>query len=123
VVLGLPTKYRNRYFATHHLLNFSLSLDVESVQILSMFLVRNEPSLSFQLVFDIMIPFAVGYFDYPRRTGTENLAKKLDISMSTLSEVLRAAQRRIFAEYFRAAYSVSNNAGTDRSRPPGHLRI
>jgi len=71
----------------------------------------------------IRVAFSSGYFDYPRRTGTGNLAKKLNISVSTLSEVLRAAQRRILAEYFRAAYSVSNNAGTDRSRAADHLRI
>ncbi|MCW4033348.1 MAG: helix-turn-helix domain-containing protein [Candidatus Bathyarchaeota archaeon] len=42
-----------------------------------------------------------GYFDYPKRIDSLKLAKKLGISISTLSEVLRAAQRRIFAEYLR----------------------
>lgn len=52
-------KKRVRYPVTHHLLDLSFSLDVESVQVLSMLLVRDEPLLSFQLVFDIVIPFAV----------------------------------------------------------------
>jgi len=56
----------------------------------------------------IRVAFSSGYFDYPRRTDSENLAKKLDISASTLSEVLRAAQRRILAQYLRATSSVSN---------------
>ena len=42
-----------------------------------------------------------GYFDYPKRINSVKLAKKLGISISTLSEVLRAAQRRIFSEYLR----------------------
>jgi predicted DNA binding protein len=46
--------------------------------------------------------FEVGYFNYPRRMDTLNLAKDLGISISTLSEVIRAAQRRIIAEYIRA---------------------
>lgn len=71
----------------------------------------------------IRVAFSWGYFDYPRRTGTEKLAKKLGISVSTLSEVLRAAQRRILAQYLRAASSVSNHAGTDRNRAADHLRI
>lgn len=40
-----------------------------------------------------------GYFDYPRRIDSEELAEKLGISVSTLSEVMRAAQRRIFTQY------------------------
>ncbi len=46
--------------------------------------------------------FAAGYFDYPRKTGSAELAAELGISGSTLSEVLRAAQRRILAEHLRA---------------------
>lgn len=42
-----------------------------------------------------------GFFDYPRKTDSEELAEKLGISVSTLSEILRAAQRRIFAEYLQ----------------------
>ncbi len=45
--------------------------------------------------------FSYGYFDYPKRINSLKLAKKLGISISTLSEVLRAAQRRIFAKYLR----------------------
>ena len=49
----------------------------------------------------IRIAFVSGYFDYPRRMGSSTLASKIGISASTLSEILRAAQRRIFAEYLR----------------------
>ncbi len=49
----------------------------------------------------IQAAFSSGYFDFPRRTGSPKLAKQLGISISTLSEVMRAAQRRIFAEYLK----------------------
>lgn len=50
----------------------------------------------------IRTAFASGYFDYPRRSGSSKVASKLGISVSTLSEVMRAAQRRIFSEYLRS---------------------
>ncbi len=50
----------------------------------------------------IRVAFSSGYFDYPKRMGSSKLANKLGISVSTLSEVMRAAQRRIFAEYLRS---------------------
>ena len=42
-----------------------------------------------------------GFFDFPRRTDSEALARDLGIAVSTLSEILRAAERRIFSEYMR----------------------
>lgn len=49
----------------------------------------------------IRVAFESGYFDFPRRVSSLKLAKKLAVSESTLSEVMRAAQRRIFAEYLQ----------------------
>jgi predicted DNA binding protein len=50
----------------------------------------------------IRVAFEAGYFDFPRRIDSSDLAKKLGISGSTLSEILRAAERRVFSEYLRA---------------------
>ena len=50
----------------------------------------------------IRTAFSLGYFDYPKKTGSAKLANKLGISVSTLSEIMRAAQRRILAEYLRS---------------------
>ncbi len=50
----------------------------------------------------IQMAFASGYFDFPRKIGSQKLATKLGVSLSTLSEVMRAAQRRIFSEYLKA---------------------
>ncbi len=49
----------------------------------------------------IQVAFASGYFDFPRKIGSKKLATKLGVSLSTLSEVMRAAQRRIFSEYLK----------------------
>ncbi|NIM45349.1 MAG: hypothetical protein GTO54_06940, partial [Nitrososphaeria archaeon] len=37
-----------------------------------------------------------------RRKDSVKLAKELGISISTFSEILRAAERRVFSEYLRA---------------------
>lgn len=50
----------------------------------------------------IRVAFSSGYFDYPKKTGSLKLADRLGISVSTLSEIMRAAQRRILAEYLRS---------------------
>ena len=50
----------------------------------------------------IRTAFSSGYFEYPKRTGSTKLAGSLGISVSTLSEIMRAAQRRILAEYLRS---------------------
>jgi len=41
-----------------------------------------------------------GFFDYPRKIGTQELAVKLRISPSTLSEILRRGTRRLLKHYF-----------------------
>ena len=50
----------------------------------------------------VRVGLALGFFDFPRKIGTEDLARKLGISVSTLSEIMRATQRRIFSEYCRS---------------------
>jgi len=42
-----------------------------------------------------------GFFDYPRRIDTEELAAKLGISPSTLSEITRRGMRRLLENYFK----------------------
>ena len=50
----------------------------------------------------VQVALASGFFDFPRKMGSVELAKKLGISVSTLSEIMRATQRRIFSEYLRS---------------------
>ncbi len=46
------------------------------------------------------VAYDLGYFDYPKRTSLEALAGKLGLSMGTLSEILRRAEKNILAAYF-----------------------
>jgi len=50
----------------------------------------------------ISTAFSLGYFEYPKRIGSSKLASEFGISVSTLSEIMRAAKRRILAEYLRS---------------------
>ncbi len=42
-----------------------------------------------------------GFFDYPRKIDTVELAAKLEISPSTLSEITRRGMRRLLESYFK----------------------
>lgn len=44
----------------------------------------------------------MGYFDFPRRTGLQKLAKTLKVSPASLSETLRSAERKILRDYIFA---------------------
>ena len=50
--------------------------------------------------YGLQIAFERGYFDYPKRISLRDLAAMFDISISTLSEMLRKGQRKIMEEYF-----------------------
>ncbi len=43
-----------------------------------------------------------GFFDYPRKIDTTELAAKLGISPSTLSEITRRGMRRLLESYFKS---------------------
>ena len=49
----------------------------------------------------IKIAFEQGYFQFPRRVSVSDLAVRLKISKSTLSEILRKGEEKIMTEYFR----------------------
>jgi predicted DNA binding protein len=48
----------------------------------------------------LQFAYSNGYYEYPRRISLRDLSRIFDISSSTMSEILRAGQRRIFSEYF-----------------------
>lgn len=51
----------------------------------------------------VALAWEQGYFDRPRRTSLRDLARELDVSISTISELLRKAQWKIMSERFGAA--------------------
>lgn len=48
----------------------------------------------------LRVAHAEGYFEWPRDTTAEALADRLGVSTPTLSEHLRAAERKVFGELF-----------------------
>jgi len=48
----------------------------------------------------LQFAYSNGYYEYPRRVNLRVLSRIFDVSPSTMSEILRAGQRRIFSEYF-----------------------
>jgi predicted DNA binding protein len=47
----------------------------------------------------VEIALEEGYFDYPRRITLRQLSKKVGVSASTVSEVLRRAEKKILSAY------------------------
>lgn len=48
----------------------------------------------------LMIAYERGYFDSPRRTDLKELSALFGVSIATMSEIIRKAQRKVLAEHF-----------------------
>jgi predicted DNA binding protein len=48
----------------------------------------------------LQFAYSNGYYEYPRRINLKELASIFEVSPSTMSEILRAGQKRVFSEYF-----------------------
>ena len=48
----------------------------------------------------LQFAYSNGYYEYPRRIRLRDLSCIFNVSPSTMSEILRAGQRRVFSEYF-----------------------
>lgn len=44
-----------------------------------------------------------GYFEFPKRVSIRQLAEEFGVSISTLSEILRAAEQKILKQYFETS--------------------
>jgi predicted DNA binding protein len=49
----------------------------------------------------LMIAYERGYFDSPRKTDLKELASLFGVSIATMSEILRKAQRKVMEEHFK----------------------
>ncbi|MCI2414987.1 MAG: helix-turn-helix domain-containing protein [Candidatus Aramenus sp.] len=47
----------------------------------------------------LKIAFEAGFFDYPRKIKIQELAEKLNMSVSNLSEILRRAEKNVISNY------------------------
>ena len=71
------------------------------VKILRLTSVADVDSLTSRQRSIVEIALEEGYFDYPRRITLRKLAKKVGVSASTVSEVLRRAEKKILSTYSR----------------------
>lgn len=53
--------------------------------------------------------FASGFYEYPRRTGLQELAGSFGVSASTLGEMMRRAERKIISAYLRQAPRIGEH--------------
>ena len=49
----------------------------------------------------LKMAFELGYFDFPKKIKLDKLSKRLDISPSTLAEILHRAEKHILTKHFR----------------------
>lgn len=70
------------------------------VEILKMVDVESKEALTSRQEEIIRIALDKGYFDYPKRISIRELARIFGVSISTLSEILRAGQKKILSSYF-----------------------
>jgi predicted DNA binding protein len=47
----------------------------------------------------LQLAFELGYYDIPKRTNLDRLAKRLEISKATLDVMLRRAQRKLVSSH------------------------
>ena len=51
----------------------------------------------------IQLAYKRGYFDYPKRINIRELARIFEVSISTMSEILRKSEKKIIGKYFKNA--------------------
>src|SRR6266571_2042502 len=71
------------------------------VKILRLTSVANVENLTSHQRSIVEVALEEGYFDYPRKVTLRALAKKVGVSASTVSEVLRRAEKKILSSYSR----------------------
>jgi predicted DNA binding protein len=71
------------------------------VKIMKVVKVKSQDILTARQEQILKIAFEAGFFDFPRKIKVSELADKLNISVSNLSEILRRAEKNIIGKYFR----------------------
>jgi predicted DNA binding protein len=67
---------------------------------------RDEEELTARQENILQIALEKGYFEFPKKITLRQLAKVLDVSPATLTEILRRGQKRILQEHFKGRASV-----------------
>ncbi len=71
------------------------------VQVLAIKSVKGSGSLTDRQERVLSLAYRLGYFEFPKKINLTELASKLGVSKSTLSEILRAGEEKILHAYFQ----------------------
>jgi predicted DNA binding protein len=75
-------------------------------EVLKISKLKDEEELTSRQENILQIALEKGYFEFPKKITLRQLAKVLDISPATLTEILRRGQKRVLQEHFRGRPSV-----------------
>jgi predicted DNA binding protein len=88
----------------------SLMRDLEnqkvSGEVVTISKLKDEQELTARQENILQIALEKGYFEFPKKITLRQLAKVLDVSPATLTEILRRGQKRILQEHFKGRPSV-----------------
>ena len=68
--------------------------------------IKDEDELTARQEEILQIALEKGYFEFPKKITLRQLAKVLDVSPATLTEILRRGQKRVLQEHFKGRPSV-----------------
>ena len=77
-----------------------------AAEVLKISELEDEEELTARQEHILQIALEKGYFEFPKKLGLRPLAKSLDISPATLTEILRRGQKRVLQEHFKGRPSV-----------------
>jgi predicted DNA binding protein len=80
-------------------------------QILKVSQLQDEEELTARQDHILQIALEKGYFEFPKKIDLRQLAKTLEVSPATLSEILRRGQKRVLQEHFKGRPSVLTRQG------------
>ncbi|WP_054844985.1 helix-turn-helix domain-containing protein [Sulfuracidifex tepidarius] len=88
------------YSELKHVLKDLLSV-TKGVKVIKVKKILNNEPLTAKQEQILRIALDSGFYDFPRKVTERELAKRLNISQSSLSEVLRRAEKNVIIDYFR----------------------
>ncbi len=72
-----------------------------SVELVAIKSVKGSGTLTDRQARVLSLAYELGYFEFPKKINLSDLAKKLGVSKSSLSETLRTGEEKILHEYFQ----------------------
>jgi predicted DNA binding protein len=72
-----------------------------SVQLVAIKSVKGSGTLTDRQARVLSLAYELGYFEFPKKINLSDLAKKLGVAKSSLSETLRTGEEKILHEYFQ----------------------